>query len=225
MFCFPINEIILVVCRTVVEPGMEYWKDLTERTGPRPGGGKPLGELKELKEAFMAGRVFDPIILATMSVAEGEHCIDELVKFGFPEFGREAVITDLKSELPTAIAAAREIGSFNWSTIAGCKEYDAKIGETAVLLDNSIVRETCPTSWKDDPTERARRTWKWWIVRWSTMPAWKKALRLVVLVQPSSAAAERVFTQLKLIVEACGESMLAETVLYRMLRRCNHGIY
>jgi hypothetical protein len=58
------------------------------------------------------------------------------------------------------------------------------------------------------------------------MPAWKKALRLVVLVQPSSsAAAERVFTQLKLIVEACGESMLAETVLYRMLRRCNHGIY
>ena len=57
------------------------------------------------------------------------------------------------------------------SAIAGCKEYDAKIDETAVLLDNSIVRETCPISWKDDPTERARRTWKWWIVRWGTANA------------------------------------------------------
>jgi hypothetical protein len=32
-------------------------------------------------------------------------------------------------------------------------------------------------------------------------------------------------TQLKLIVEACGESMLAETIPYRMLRRCNHGVH
>ena len=62
-------------------------------------------------------------------------------------------------------------------------------------------------------------------MRWDTFPAWKGALRLVVLVQPSSATAERVFSQLKLIVDACGESMLAETVLYRMLRRCNAGVY
>ena len=62
-------------------------------------------------------------------------------------------------------------------------------------------------------------------MRWDTLPAWKKALRLVVLVQPSSAAAERVFSQLKHIVDACGESMLAETLLYRMLRRCNAGVY
>ena len=73
--------------------------------------------------------------------------------------------------------------------------------------------------------ERARRVWEWWTLRWDTFPAWKGALRLVVLVQPSSATAERVFSQLKLIVDACGESMLAETVLYRMLRRCNAGVY
>ena len=78
---------------------------------------------------------------------------------------------------------------------------------------------------QDDPVERARRVWEWWTLRWGTFPAWKGALRLVVLVQPSSATAERVFSQLKLIVDACGESMLAETVLYRMLRRCNVGVY
>ena len=41
-------------------------------------------------------------------------------------------------------------------------------------------------------------------------------LRLVVLVQPSSAAAERIFTQLKKIMDACGESMLLDMLEYRL---------
>ena len=50
---------------------------------------------------------------------------------------------------------------------------------------------------------------------------WNVALRLVVLVQPSSASAERVFTQLKLILETCGDSMLAQTLRVRLSHRCN----
>ena len=46
--------------------------------------------------------------------------------------------------------------------------------------------------------------------------AWKHAIRRVVLVQPSSAVAERVFTQLKKIVDACGESMLHDMLEFRL---------
>ena len=113
---------------------------------------------------------------------------------------------------PAAIAAAKTIDRFNWSTVPGCDAYDKALS-TATEDESSIVREVRPKSWQDDPVERARRVWEWWTLRWGTFPAWKGALRLVVLVQPSSATAERVFSQLKLIVDACGESMLAETVL------------
>ena len=46
-------------------------------------------------------------------------------------------------------------------------------------------------------------------------------IRLVVLVQPSSAAAEHIFTQLKIIVDACGESMLPDMLEFRLFQRCN----
>ena len=52
-------------------------------------------------------------------------------------------------------------------------------------------------------------------------PTWKHAIRLVVLVQPSSAAAERIFTQLKIIVDVCGESMLPDMLEFRLFQRCN----
>ena len=41
------------------------------------------------------------------------------------------------------------------------------------------------------------------------------------LIQPSSAAAERIFTQLKKIVDACGESMLPDMLEFRLFQRCN----
>jgi hypothetical protein len=39
---------------------------------------------------------------------------------------------------------------------------------------------------------------------------------MVVLLQPSSAVAERTFTQLKKIVDACGESMLPDMLEFRL---------
>ena len=70
-----------------------------------------------------------------------------------------------------------------------------------------VSREPTISSWKDDPSERARRIWTWWRSRLqakSILPSFRKAARLVVLVPPSSAAAERAFSQLKLILEAIG---------------------
>ena len=46
------------------------------------------------------------------------------------------------------------------------------------------------------------------------------ALRLVALVQPSSCGIERVFSQLKLILDACGENVLESTLQCRLFERC-----
>ena len=45
--------------------------------------------------------------------------------------------------------------------------------------------------------------------------------RLVALVQLSSASVERIFSQVKLICESAGVSLLKETIICRVFERCN----
>ena len=47
------------------------------------------------------------------------------------------------------------------------------------------------------------------------------AARLVALVPISSASVERVFSQVKYIVETCGENGLQETIETRLMERVN----
>jgi hypothetical protein len=56
-------------------------------------------------------------------------------------------------------------------------------------------------TWKDDPSEVARRAWEWWGAHRKRFPSFALAVRLVVLVQTSTAAVERAFSQLKLIAD------------------------
>ena len=56
-------------------------------------------------------------------------------------------------------------------------------------------------------------------------PHFASAIRLVVLVQPSSAAIERCFRQLKLIVDETGCTTLSDMLLLRMFMRCNRKAY
>ena len=48
-----------------------------------------------------------------------------------------------------------------------------------------------------------------------------QALRVVVLTQLSSCAVERVFSQLNLIREQCGDNMIEDMIQIRMFERCN----
>ena len=75
--------------------------------------------------------------------------------------------------------------------------------------------------WKLGPVERARRLWQWWVPRVDELRFWAKALRLVALVQPSSAEVERLFSQLKLIVEQIGVNGLEEGYEARTMTRVN----
>ena len=49
-------------------------------------------------------------------------------------------------------------------------------------------------------------------------------IRLIVLTQVSSCAIERVFSQLNLIREACGDNMLEDMLEIRMFERNNGDI-
>ena len=54
---------------------------------------------------------------------------------------------------------------------------------------------------------------------------WPLALRLVALLQPSSARMERIFSQLKLNLEALGLSSLEKTVEARLFVRENAALW
>jgi hypothetical protein len=83
-------------------------------------------------------------------------------------------------------------------------------------------------SWKYDPGKRARRIWGWWITWFNTNNTIfvKSSLAhpLVVLVQASSVASERVFSQLQYIRSVCGDKLLEEVLNLRTLIRCNAGL-
>ena len=67
--------------------------------------------------------------------------------------------------------------------------------------------------WKKDPGEKASKIWEWQSVRVhesknANLSFFEKVIRVVVLTQLSSCAVERVFSQLKLIRDACRDSMM-----------------
>jgi hypothetical protein len=94
----------------------------------------------------------------------------------------------------------------------GKEEMDG--GESSFRVDDAVT-------WETSPSEKARRIFEWWVLRVSMFKAWPTALRLVVLVQPSSAFVERLFSQVKLIIEQIGVSGLEETLEARAFVRCN----
>ena len=84
--------------------------------------------------------------------------------------------------------------------------------------------------WLQDPGEKARRIWHYWkpIVSVKTSkddyPYFRKALCLVALVQVSSCAVERVFSQLLQIRQKCKDRMHEDILEVRMLEQCNGDV-
>ena len=83
-------------------------------------------------------------------------------------------------------------------------------------------------NWKKDVGERARRVYEWWttamLERGDTVPCCFKAVRIIALAQTSSAAVERVFSQLTFIRRAVGDNTLRQMMELRALIRCNSGL-
>ena len=63
--------------------------------------------------------------------------------------------------------------------------------------------------------------WEWWRAKAPLFNFFWTAARLVALVPISSAMIERVFSQVKFIVETIGENALEETLQTRVMERVN----
>ena len=98
-------------------------------------------------------------------------------------------------------------------------------GEDIVELDNNDYRMM---NWTEDPGERARRIYEWWrIVMNDNVEKLKHfcaAVKLVVLIQTSSASAERVYSQLNFLRHILGDKTIRDNLELRALIRCNRGL-
>jgi hypothetical protein len=61
-----------------------------------------------------------------------------------------------------------------------------------------------------DEAEVSCRIWEWWVVHRGKLTFFKETVRLVVLVQASSAGLERVFSLFKYIIETCQDHALTD---------------
>ena len=157
----------------------------------------------------------------------------------------EEFLVGMKAELSEVIRNAKQ--PFDYSEIEGVAEYDAALVQarrkrTAAAAPAAAAAAPAPApaaaaapvrvptfnTWEDDPMETARRTWEWWGVSvWkvSVFTYWPLALRFVALVQTPSARIERVFLQLKFILEIIGYSASEKTVEARLFTLVNEGQY
>ena len=132
----------------------------------------------------------------------------------------------MKTELTHLVVYARQ---YNGDNAPGADDYEKKQRQRHARRGHGLPsyrREyLAPRRWEDDPGERARRIWEWWRgllkadaddeIR-SKVPSFLKVVMLVALVQVSSAAAERVFSLLKRVRDACGDSLVESTLELRL---------
>jgi len=223
--------------RAAVQPGYDYFAKLFLA---------PDGEMRDIYMAYRAATLFDALKLRDMTETAALVLIDLLGNFNFPEI-TPAFVVGLQGELPLLLRHARRV--FDWGAVDGAADYDATLARKRKLEEAKAAAAASSSSsssssssaaaaapeltaapqrteegvfdWKQDPAERARRLWEWWVPRVGEFTFWSKALRLVALVQPSSAEVERLFSQLKLILEQISVSGLEECYEGRTMTRVN----
>jgi hypothetical protein len=231
----------------VAQAALEKYKKLFQVIRPP---GTDITDLMRAKRSFQACKVFDTLYLATDPPMEVLYSlVDDLEYFDYPEFDEE-FRADLKKEIPEAIQLAK--GEFDWEALPGSKQYRQRVLGRArreqhrIAIANAEENTDAPPdaaipaqpqvhpndignydSWQEDAGERSRRIWEWWRAWFLSGNKFLKirhAMRLIVLAQPSSAATERVFSQLQFIRRVCGDAMLEDVLCMRTMVRCNHGL-
>jgi hypothetical protein len=225
----------LAHAKDVISPALtKYRKLYEEETGDHFDG----------KRAIEGCQLFDPFYLATCDVQAANLLVEKLKHFKRPDFTDE-FLDNLKKEIPEAIKHSKTV--FDWEDVAKSQQYARRFNNRQIRTRQRVAyaevghaenvnlvdrlprgRETVYATWKDDPGERARRIWLWWIPRLLTEKFRFKhfacALKTIVINQISSASVERVFSQLNFIVRAMGTAMLEDTLEMRLMHRCNHGL-
>ena len=104
-----------------------------------------------------------------------------------------------------------------WSKVDGAAKYDHGLKKKQEEDPEKFADHT----WQGDRIEQSRRVWEWWRVKGSKLHYFFSAACLVAIVPLSSASVERVFSQVKFIIETVGQSVLEETLETRVMERVN----
>ena len=142
----------------------------------------------------------------------------------------------MKAGLSNVRKAVKD-ADFSFATVEGAIEYDAALltaaaqrtrdGNVAGRPQPGTAREPSPPqTWEDDLKESARRIMAWWKAAYlaGRFLPWTKAVRIVALVQMSSTFVERVYSQAKLVREACGDTMLRDNYETRLMVLVNKNV-
>jgi hypothetical protein len=208
--------------RSCIQPSLDYYSNLYN---------SPRGDMYIAKKAFQSVRALNPLLLKDMDDNSVSSLINDIALFAFPEFTQEHM-KGLRTEIPLLLRHSR--AEFDWSAVPGADEFDrtarvhlknkisaSATGSAVEEPDEKIVK----SAWLENPGEKSRRIWEWWVCRLRgrhDFVFFKQTIRLVVLVQPSSAIVERANSRLQRIIETVGETALADTYEYRMLVQLNH---
>ena len=204
---------LIVYAHDVASPGIAYYRKQYREEG---------GDLYRLRLSAEACQIFDPFKLCSFSVERLNLLADKLSHFEYRQFTSE-FIEGLKKEIPFAIGISQQ--AFDWDSIKETKQYKTRMSRS---IKRRQLGDDHDFDWKKDPGEKACRIWEWWKVRLLGSHGfhhYKMALRLVVLAQLSSCSVERVFSQLKLIRDACGDNMKGDMCEIRMFLRSNGEIF
>ena len=168
---------------------------------------------------------FNPLFVKEASLASLELLADDLTYFrsGYDSVFAEAFITNLKNEIPALVIEAKK--DFDWNSVGNSKQYKTRSMKRA-KRKNLNNEDIAADNWMNDPGEKASKIWEWWRVHVYEVENPRllfmaQAVRIVVLTQLSSCAVERVFSQLNLICETCGDCMMEDMLQIRMFERCN----
>lgn len=174
------------------------------------------GDYYTIIKANMAARALNPLVAVTMTDLELKETLTDLSAFGFDEL-RPAAIQDIISEIPAYRAIIASTSVTFWSEVDGADKYDHGLSKK----QEGDPEQYTDRTWKDDRIEQSRRVWEWWRVKGSKLHYFFSAARLVAIVPLSSASVERVFSQVKFIIETVGENVLEETLEARVMERVN----
>ena len=208
------KDVFLRHGKECVEPGFQHYRKLFL---------EPEGDYYNLKRAFHIARIFNVLNANDFSVLEISESIDGLHVFQMPEF-TPTFLRGMKNEIGIYKAAiestVKRDGTDNefWIHCPGAEKYDKALREKNIRIG---CVDPLIESWRDDPIEKARRIWEWWRIHHSKFVFFSKAVRLVVLVQVSSCAVERVFSQVKYILECIGDSGSKDNIEVRLMQRVN----
>ena len=127
------------------------------------------------------------------------------------------------AENPAYLATIRSTSGEFWDQVDGAAKYNAALARKAEQNPGKYSGHT----WMDDTNEKAHRIWELWRAKAKrdNLQYFGMTARIVVLVQMSSASVERVFSQVKLIVNSIGENALEDNLETRLVERVNkYGI-